>query len=312
MRLRNLRELPKFRDGLSYLYIERGRIEQEASAVAWYGSEGKVSVPASSLGVLMLGPGTSITHEAVKALADNGCLINWVGENAVRFYASGMGETRSSANLQRQATYWAHPEKHMQVVRQMYDMRFQEKLHPDLTLQQIRGKEGVRVRTIYQRLSKETGVAWHGRDYSRKNWSRADPINRAISAGTACLYGVCHAAITSAGYSPALGFVHTGKQLSFVYDVADLYKMEVVVPAAFRTVAESEMRVESCIRHHLRDVMYEQRLLARIVADLHSLFEIKSDIETFDDDDAPGDLWDPKGNVKGGVAYGSDDLGESS
>ena len=311
---KNLRELPKFRDSLSYLYIERGRIEQEAKAVAWYGAEGKVSVPVSSLGVLMLGPGTSITHEAVKALADNGCLVNWVGEEGVRFYASGLGETRSSANLMRQAQWWADPVKHLNVVRQMYLMRFEDGLEPGLTLQQIRGKEGVRVRTIYARASAETGVAWSGRSYRRGSWGNADPINRALSAGAACLYGVCHAAIVSAGYSPALGFVHTGKQLSFVYDIADLYKTEVVVPAAFETVGESDDGVESRIRHRLRDAMRESRLLERVVSDLHSLFSGDSENgERFAADGAaPGELWDPGGDVKGGVSYGGDDFRESS
>ena len=312
--LRNLRELPKFRDGLSYLYIERGRIEQDAKAIAWYGEEGKVSVPAAALGVLMLGPGTSITHEAVKALADNGCLINWVGEDSVRFYAGGTGETRSSANLMRQAERWADPGKHLQVVRRMYEMRFEGDLEPRLTLAQIRGKEGVRVRTIYARMSRETGVPWHGRSYRRGAWGSADPINRALSAGAACVYGVCHAAIVSAGYSPALGFIHTGKQLSFVYDIADLYKMEVLVPAAFRLVAESDEGVESRIRHHLRDAMREARMLERVVSDLHSLFDNETEnSERFAADGAaPGELWDPSGAVKGGVSYGGDDLGEST
>lgn len=312
--LRNLRELPKFRDGLSYLYIEHGRIEQEAKAIAWYGADGKVSVPASALGVLMLGPGTSITHEAIKALADNGCLVNWVGEDAVRFYAGGTGETRSSTNLMRQAEWWASPLKHLQVVRRMYTMRFEESLSPTLTLEQIRGKEGVRVRTAYAQASKETGVPWRGRNYTRGSWGSADPVNRALSAGAACLYGVCHAAIVSAGYSPALGFIHTGKQLSFVYDVADLYKADVLIPAAFRLAAESKEKIESRIRHELRDTIRESRLLGRVVNDLHSLFSSNDeDNERFAvDGAAPGELWDPSGNVEGGVSYGSDDARESS
>ena len=312
--LRNLRELPKFRDGLSYLYIERGRIESDAKAIAWYGEEGKVSVPAAALGVLMLGPGTSIIHEAVKALADNGCLINWVGEAGVRFYAGGAGETRSSANLMRQAAWWADPGKHLQVVRRMYTMRFDEPLSPDLSLEQIRGKEGVRVRTVYAQASREWGVPWRGRSYRRGSWGDADPVNRALSAGAACLYGVCHTAILSAGYSPALGFVHTGKQLSFVYDIADLYKTEVLVPVAFRLVAESDEGIESRVRHHLRDAMREAGLLERVVDDLHSLFSNDAEKgERFADDGAaPGELWDPEGSVAGGVSYGRDDAGKGA
>lgn len=312
--LRDLRELPKFRDGISYLYIEHGRIEQEAKAIAWYGADGKVSVPAAALGVLMLGPGTSITHEAIKALADNGCLVNWVGEDGVRFYASGLGETRSSANMLRQAALWADPDSRLEVVRQMYSMRFPDGLEEVLTLEQIRGREGVRVRTAYARASKESGVEWRGRSYNRGSWGSADAINRALSAGAATLYGVCHAAIVSSGYSPALGFIHTGKLLSFVYDIADLYKAEVMVPAAFRTVAESDQRVETRIRRALRDTIRESRMLERVVSDLHSLMrvDLEGDSRFAVDGASPGELWDPEGEVVGGVSYGSDDAGEST
>ena len=308
-RLKNLRELPKFRDSLSYLYIEHGKIEQEAKAIAWYGINGKVSVPVASLAVLMLGPGTSITHEAIKTLADNGCLVNWVGEENVRFYASGLGETRSSKNLMKQAKYWANPEKHLLVVKRMYIMRFKEKLGAELSLEQIRGKEGVRVRTIYAKASKTTGVAWKGRKYNRGKWGDADPINRALSAATANLYGLCHAAIISTGYSTALGFIHTGKQLSFVYDIADLYKTDTTIPTAFQVVAESEEKVESRVRHAMRDSMKKNKLLDRVVNDLDMLFD--TDDSSFEDyalDAAkPSELWDINGSVEGGVSYGSDD-----
>lgn len=310
---RNLRELPKFRDGLSYLYIEHGKVEQDAKAIAWYGEEGKVSVPVAALGVLMLGPGTSITHAAMKALADNGCSVLWSGQDNVRMYAAGIGETRSSTRFLRQARLWANEEQHLAVVRRLYTMRFDEPLDASLTLQQIRGKEGVRVRTIYQQASDMSGVPWHGRSYKRGSWGNTDPINRALSAGSACLYGVCHAGILSAGYSPALGFIHTGKQLSFVYDVADLYKMEVVVPTAFAVVAESTDQVESRTRHTLREAFREARLLERVVRDLHDLFGyVSGDDDPYATDDAkPGGLWDVQGVVEGGVGYGGDDSRES-
>jgi CRISPR-associated protein Cas1 len=301
---RNLKELPKFRDGLSYIYLEHGRIEQEAQAVAYYGPDGAVMIPAAALGVLLLGPGTAITHAAIKQLANNGCSVFWVGEEMMRFYASGMGETRSSANLMRQAQAWSDPAAHLEVVKRFYRMRFPEPLSPELSLEQIRGREGVRVRDTYSRWSRETGVEWKGRNYNRGNWAEADPINRALSAGAACLYGLAHAAIVSAGYSPALGFIHTGKQLSFVYDVADIYKAETLIPAAFRVVAESEFGVERRVRQALREQLREVRFLERIVSDLHSLFEALEVPDPYAEDaSAPGDLWDMEGTVPGGVAY---------
>ncbi len=305
---RNLQELPKFRDGLSYLYLEHGCIEQQDQAVAYYSQEGVVAIPAAALGVLMLGPGTSITHAAIRQLANNGCSVFWVGEEMVRFYACGMGETRSSANLMRQAQAWADPDGHLEVVKRLYRMRFPEGLPPDLTLEQIRGREGVRVRDTYARWSRETGVEWKGRNYNRGNWAEADPINRALSAGAACLYGIAHAAIVSAGYSPALGFIHTGKQLSFVYDVADLYKAETLIPTAFMVVAESEFGVEKRVRQALRNRLREVGLLERIVSDLHKLFDALELPDPYAKDAAaPGDLWDVEGTVPGGVSYAQED-----
>lgn len=306
--MRNLQELPKFRDGLSYAYVEHARVEQEDKAVAWYGPEGMIAVPAAALGVLLLGPGTTITHAAVRALADNGCSVSWVGEDMVRYYASGTGETRGSDRLLKQVSAWADPRRHLAVVRHLYLLRFPEGLPPDLSLEQVRGREGVRVRDTYARASRETGVPWNGRNYSRGNWASADPVNRALSAGAACLYGVAHAGIVSAGYSPALGFIHTGKLLSFVYDVADVYKTVTLIPAAFEAAAEDPQTVEASVRRRLRDHLRESRMLERVVADLHLLFGASDESEDpLDRDGArPGRLWDPSGSVEGGVAYGRD------
>jgi len=180
----------------------------------------------------------------------------------------------------------------------------------------VRGLEGVRVRNAYARWSRETGVPWYGRSYDRGNWRAADPVNRALSAGASYLYGLAHAAIVSLGFSPALGFIHTGKLLSFVYDIADLYKADYLVPAAFRTVAESEEAVERRVRRALREAIQEGRLLERMAEDLLNLFrglglpEEEDPVE--EDPTRPGGLWDLEGEVEGGVAYGGDDPGEGA
>lgn len=311
---RDLKELPKFRDGWSYLYVEHAVIEQEARAVAVYDSRGMTLVPAAALAVLFLGPGTRITHAAIRALADNGCTVCWVGEGLGRFYAQGLGETHSAARTLRQARAWADPALHLEVVRRLYRFRLPSTVPPNLSLAQLRGLEGVRVRAAYADWSRRTGVPWHGRSYQRQSWTATDPVNRALSTGAALLYGLTHAAIVSSGYCPALGFIHTGKLLSFVYDVADLYKTDVVVPAAFRVVAESEREVERRLRLVLRQQINESGLLARMVDDIHRLFADLGPGEEgqdFDDDPArPGELWDPEGSVAGGVSYDCDDSGE--
>lgn len=307
MRLKDLNTLPKVRDSLSFLYVEHCKIEQDAKAIAFFNKDGKTSVPCADLTTLVVGPGTAITHAAVKALADNGCLVMWSGEGAVRFYAVGMGETRAARHLLRQAYLSSVPVLRLRVVRRMYEMRFGEELAEDLSLQQIRGREGVRVRTAYSQASRASGVEWSGRSYNRTDWRDSTPVNRALSAANSCLYGICHAAIVSAGYSPALGFIHTGKMLSFVYDIADLYKADLTIPVAFQAVAESEFDLESRIRHRLRDKFYEEKFLQRIIPDLETVLDVKTDdaeIEFDFDEAAPGGLWNGgDASVQGGINW---------
>ncbi|MCC6863123.1 MAG: type I-E CRISPR-associated endonuclease Cas1 [Bryobacterales bacterium] len=313
--MKDLHILPKVRDSWSFLYAERSRIDQDDKSIALWDEEGKTAVPCASLTLLMLGPGTSITHAAVRTLADNGCLVLWSGEEGVRMYGVGLGETRSSANLLRQAQLYANPESRLRVVRNMYELRFGERLSDALSLAEIRGREGLRVRAAYAAASRATGVEWKGRAYKRTDWSCADPVNRALSTANSCLYGVCHSAIVAAGYSPAIGFIHTGKMLSFVYDVADLYKTEISIPAAFHAVAGGTAQLESRVRRRCRDWFHEAHLLRRVVDDLDGLlsFEDSPGLEVpgsgaMEEDEAlPGELWDPEsGSAAGGVNYGDE------
>lgn len=281
MRIQDYHDLPKLRDSLSYLYLEHGVIERSQNAVEFFDKKsGRTLVPASALTALMLGPGTSITHEAVKTLADNGCLILWCGEQGVRFYAQGMGETRKAYHLLTQAEKSSDPIQRMAVILRMYHFRFDEELDDNLSIEQIRGHEGVRVRKAYAEASKTYGIEWAGRNYDRSNWSAADPVNRALSAANACLNGLCHAAIVSGGYSPGLGFIHTGKQLSFVYDIADLYKVDITVPLAFRLAAESTVNLESRVRHACRDAFHAYKLLDNILPDIDRMLGITAEAAT--------------------------------
>lgn len=315
----DLHQLPRFDGTLSHLYVEHARIDQHDKAIAVQDKDGCTPVPVAALALLMLGPGVSITHAAVKALADNNCLVAWVGEHGVRLYAWGMGGTRSSAALLRQAALASNPSSRLEVVMRMYSKRFGEPINAALKLQQIRGMEGVRVRDAYARASEATGVPWSGRNYNRGKWTSADPVNRALSAGNSCLYGLVHAAILSAGYSPAIGFVHTGKQLSFVYDIADLYKVDLIIPLAFEIAATELGNIERSVRLACRDLFRNNRLMQRVIPDIRTVLCSDSAPENdaaaqLDEDQArPGRLWDPSADggegrsVEGGVNYGSDD-----
>jgi CRISPR-associated protein Cas1 len=293
---KDLHELPKFRDGLSFVYLDRCRIEQDEKSIACYDQDGVVKMPCASLGLIMLGPGAAITHEAVKAIVQNGCSIQWVGEDGVRFYAQGLGETRSGYKLLKQADFVSDPVKRLEIVKRMYAIRFKDLADVNgLSLEELRGMEGVRVRTAYAKASKDYSVSWTGRNYSRQSWNSGDPVNRALSAANSCLYGICHAAIVTAGYSPGLGFIHSGKQLSFVYDIADLYKAETTIPAAFKAASQGEDGLEKNVRYALRDRFREEKILARIVDDINSLMDLpekEEESEEFDTDPAvPAPLW---------------------
>lgn len=277
MAKRNLHDLPKFEDRWSHVYLERGRIDQDASSLLFTDQEGETRIPIDQLALVMLGPGTRISHRAVKVLSDNNCLVAWTGEQGVRLYAHGTGGTHQSRRLLQQARIWADERERMRVVCRMFARRFPDPVDPFLPIEALRAMEGVRVRRAYERLGEEHGVEWSGRLYDQREWRYADPLNRALSSANACLYGICHAAILSGGYSPAIGFVHTGKMLSFVYDVADLYKVELTVPTAFEVVAQGTEDVERRVRMRCRDAFHQSRLIKRILPDIAEVLDVGDD-----------------------------------
>jgi CRISPR-associated protein Cas1 len=294
--MRDLHELPKLRDSLSYLYVEHAIIDRCDSSIEFINKEGKTKIPVAALCVLMLGPGTNLTHAAVKVLAESGCSMVWVGEDVVHFYAQGFGETRKARHLIRQAELVSDSVRRKEVVLNMYRYRFQVDLDPMMSLAQIRGVEGVRVRTAYQEASRKYGVPWNGRKYDLNDWGKADVINRALSGANSLLNGICHAAIVSGGYSPALGFIHTGRYLSFVYDIADLYKAEIAIPTAFQVVSENPPLIEQKVREACRQKIREVRLLDRILPDIDTLLgttnlAVDYGVDIDGKKDEPSDLW---------------------
>jgi CRISP-associated protein Cas1 len=313
--MEDLHLLPKVRDGLSYVYVEHARVDQHEKSVAYWDESGYTALPIAALCVLMLGPGSSITHAAIRLLAEHNCLVAWCGEENVRFYAFGTGGTRRAAPLLLQARLVSDPALRLEVVQRMYRIRFREAPPAgDLTIEQLRGLEGARMRRIYAEWSAKTGVEWTGRVYDRTNWAEADPVNRALSCANSCLYSICHAATLAAGYSPGLGFIHTGKQLSFIYDLADLYKAEFSIPVAFRVAGEGPLQIERRTRMACRDRFRETKLLARLIPDIQALFGVKDDpafdpigFDGLDLEKAlPGGLWGPEeegGIAEGGVNY---------
>lgn len=301
-----LSELPRIEDRITFIYIERAKVNRQDGAITVSDYRGIVRIPAAILGALLLGPGTDISHRAVELLGETGTSIVWVGEHGIRQYASGRALARTTRYLVRQAALVSNTRTRLNVARKMYQMRFVGEDVSSLTMQQLRAREGARIRNIYRTLSKEYSVNWNGRTYDPDNYEAGDPVNRALSAAHAALYGIVHSVVSALGLSPGLGFIHTGHDMSFIYDVADLYKAEITIPIAFRTASEFSGGddIGRIVRIRVRDAISSRKLVVRIVRDLQYLLDVpepdQMDAEVID-------LWDEKGNtVPYGVNYGGE------
>ncbi|MDI1461080.1 type I-E CRISPR-associated endonuclease Cas1e [Catellatospora sp. KI3] len=308
-----LADLVRAEDRISFLYLERSIVHRDSNAITSTDDRGVMHIPAASVGVLLLGPGTTITHQAIALLADHGATAVWVGERGVRYYAHGRTLAASSRLLVAQATAVSSRDRRLAVARAMYAMRFPGEDTGSLTMQQLRGKEGARVRRCYREHAERTGVAWRSRDYDRADFDSGDPINQALSAAHSCLYGIVHAVIVAIGASPGLGFVHTGHERSFVYDVADLYKAEITIPVAFDIAAGGSSDVSADTRRAVRDRVHDGGLLTRCVRDIRTLLLQTTHTGEIDEDWLEPDevrLWDDSGvEIPSGRNYaGSSDV----
>lgn len=298
-------ELFRSSDRLSFVYVEHATISRADSAVTFVKEEGVVHCPAASLSALLLGPGTRIIHQAMALLGECGTTVVWVGEQGVRYYASGKSVARSSRLLIAQAKLVSNTRSRLAVARMMYQWRFPGEDTSELTMQQLRGREGARVRSVYRQWSERTGVPWERREYDPNNFGDGSPINQALSAAHAALYGIVHAAIVSLGCAPGLGFVHTGNSWSFVYDVADLYKAEITIPAAFEVVAgyTEGMDIGSVTRRAVRDRIRSEKVMERVVRDIQRLLVPEELPEEMLELDVVG-LWNEQGEAqRGGMNY---------
>jgi CRISPR-associated protein Cas1 len=252
----------------SMVFLQYGEVDVLDGSFVLVDKTGiRTHIPVGSLACIMLETGTTITHAAVKLAAYVGCLLIWVGDGGVRLYASGQPGGARADRLLYQAKLALDEAARLKVVRKMYEIRFGEKPPERRSIEQLRGIEGARVRTMYQLLAQKYRVDWNHRNYDSQNWSSGDIPNRCLSAATACLYGICEAAILAAGYAPAIGFIHTGKPQSFVYDVADIFKFETVVPVAFKVAAEGKGSEESerNVRLGCRDQFRQTKLLEKVI-----------------------------------------------
>lgn len=268
------RALARVGDRISFLYAERCVVNREGNSLTILDQRGVAHLPATQIAALLLGPGTKITYAAMALLGDAGVSTVWVGERGVRYYAHGRSPAKSSRMAEIQAEVVTHQRKRLDCARRMYSMRFPGEDVSGLTMAQLRGREGARMKKIYVAESARTGVYWNRRSYDPNDFDSSDPINQALTAGSAALYGVAHAVITALGFVPALGVVHTGTDRALVYDIADLYKAEISIPAAFDAVAAARGKPSVEVRRHVRDYVVSHGLMPRMVKDMKYLFDV--------------------------------------
>ena len=231
----------------------------------------RTHIPIGGVACLMLEPGTRVSHAACSLAARVGTLLVWIGEAGVRLYSAGQPGGARADRLLYQAKLALDPDLRLMVVRKMYALRFGEDPPQRRSVEQLRGIEGARVRETYKRIAAKYGVEWKARNYDVSDWDKGDLPNRCLSSATSCLYGIVEASVLAAGYAPAIGFIHTGKPLSFVYDVADVYKFETVVPVAFRIAAKKPHNPEQQVRIACRDMFRESRLLEKLIPGIEEM-----------------------------------------
>lgn len=284
-----LKPLP-MKDRVSLIFIKYGQIDVLDGAFVVVDQNGaRVHIPVGSVACIMLEPGTRVSHAAAKLAATVGTLLVWVGEAGVRLYASGQPGGARADRLLYQAKLALDEELRLKVVRKMFELRFGEPAPQRRSVDQLRGIEGVRVRECYKMLSKQMGVPWKGRRYDPKDWAAGDVANRCISSATSCLYGITEAAVLAAGYAPAVGFLHTGKPLSFIYDIADIFKFETVVPIAFRIAKRGPSEPDREVRLACRDLFRQSKLLGRIIPTIEEVLAAGG----IDPPEAPADAVPP-------------------
>lgn len=270
--------LPQVKDKYPFIYLERGRLEIDDSSVKWIDCDNNVvRLPIATLNCLLLGPGTTITHEAVKVIAQSNCSLCWVGEDSLLFYASGQTPSADTRNMREQMQLSANPKKSLEVARRMYAKRFPEADLAGKSLHEMMGMEGYRVRALYEQKGQLYGVGWKGRSFTPGKFELGDITNQVLTSSNAALYGIISSAVHSMGYSPHIGFIHSGSPLPFVYDLADLYKEHLCIDLAFSlTLAMAGQYNKHKVSAAFRQRVIESDLLGKIGTDIETLLGVKN------------------------------------
>jgi CRISP-associated protein Cas1 len=260
-----------------YFYAEMGRLCVKESSLHFTNDATDIVIPVGRISAIFLGPGTTVTHNAIKICAWSNCSTVWVGEDISKCYAISSSQSRSSSNLLKQIYLLEH--KKQSILRKYYLKRFgKAPLLFKYTEEQIRGIEGAAMKKIYIECALKYGVPYSGRRKT-EDWSGQPIYDRSISTINSFLYGLCSAVLSTLGYSTALGILHSGNMLSLSFDIADLYKKEFSIPLGFEIAKEckNNSTVESDLNRIIRRRSFEkfskEKLLNKILSDLEDIFD---------------------------------------
>lgn len=262
--------LPQVKDKYPFIYLERGRLEVDDASLKWIDADGNiVRLPVATMNTILLGPGTTLTHEAIKTAAAANCTICWVGEDSLLFYAAGFLPTATTRNLKKQVRLSAGRNSALTVARKMFQKRFPDDDLSEKSLKEMMGMEGYRVRQLYEEKAQHYGVGWRGRQFVPGKFEMGDLTNQVLTSMNAALYGILCSAIHSMGYSPHIGFIHSGSPMPFVYDVADLYKAELTIDLAFKLTRQLAGQYDKyVVSNAFRERVIDMDLLNCIARDI--------------------------------------------
>lgn len=300
----NKKILPRAKDNISFLYLEYCKIEREDCAIIAIQGEEKVLIPIATINTLLIGPGTSVTHGAINIISASGCNIVWCGDHMTRFYSFDAAEIRNSKNLLKQIDFYADETNRLHIIRKMYKKRFEDLDVSTLSLKELRGIEGTKMKETYKFYAKLYKVKWKFRDSKISPFEEQDKINQIITTLNQMLYAICHGVILSLGFSPSIGFIHTGNVESFVFDIADFYKETIIIPLAFKIHSSitSENLSYMC-RSNFRENIIDKKLMTQISKDVLLLFSSDDEVNSL----SINELWNIDELLPGNKNYGGDE-----
>lgn len=265
---------------ISLLYVEKAKIEQSEYGVQIRQGSKVSEIPITTISCLILGPGTNITHRAVSNCAQAGCSICWMGMDQAVFYAYGNPTTNKSKNILKQMHYHESKVLHTEIIHKMYNWRYPNEKIKSMSLEELKGFEGKKMKEIYSEYAQKYNIDWNFRNAKLNEFDELDLPNKYLNSINHTLYAITQAIIQIMGYSPAIGFIHTGHMQAFTFDISDLFKEEITIPLAFKLTKEKGYFDRNKMISEYRQFITDKKVIKRMVNYLEELFD--NNISTID------------------------------